>query len=176
MTRWIGPISLIVIAMALFLGTPTSCRAQSYVYEYGSYPWTTPMPVPHGYVDAGNGNLHIEIPIASIAERGHVPFVAKLVYDSHIWQQVSGVWQPTNVINSWSGWRLVTSAAAGTNFNDTVKEGTCTVVVDKIEIHPPYYTYENFTWTAPDGHVIPFGNISTYYDGHTWSNANFNDS
>ncbi|HXN74379.1 MAG TPA: RHS repeat-associated core domain-containing protein [Candidatus Acidoferrales bacterium] len=171
MTRWIGPVSLVVIAIAVFLANPTSCRAQSYVYEYGSYPWTTPMPVPGGYVDAGNGNLHIEIPIASIAERGHVPFVAKLVYDSHIWQQVSSVWQPKNVINSWSGWRLVTSAAAGTNFNDTVKEGTCTVVVDKIEIHPPYYTYENFTWTAPDGHIIPFGNISTYYSEDNYCGA-----
>ncbi len=164
MTRRPGAISLLVaIAIAIVLANPNSCRAQSYVYEYGSYPWTTPMSVPGGYVDAGNGNLHIEIPIASIPERGHVPFVAKLVYDSHIWQQVSSVWQPNNVINSWSGWRLVTSAAAGTNFNNKVQSGTCTVVVDKIEIHPSYYTYENFTWTAPDGHLIPFGGITTYY-------------
>jgi RHS repeat-associated protein len=163
MTRWASAIGLAVIAIAIVLASPTSCRAQSYVYEYGSYPWTTPMAVPGGYVDAGNGNLHIEIPIASIPERGHVPFAAKLVYDSHIWQQVSGVWQPTNVPNSWSGWRLITSASAGTHFNFTAKGGTCTIIDGKIQIHPQYTTYNNFTWTAPDGHLIPFGAISTYY-------------
>lgn len=119
------------------------------------------MPVPGGYVDAGNGNLHIEIPIASMAERGHVPFVAKLVYDSHIWQQVSGAWQPTNVLNSNSGWRLMTSAAAGSNLNYKIQSSTCERIVNRIITHPPFTTYEDFSWTAPDGHIIPFGTINT---------------
>lgn len=163
MTRWVGAISVAAIAIAIVLVNPTSCRAQNYVYEYGSYPWTTPMSVPGGYVDAGNGNLHIEIPITSIPERSHVPFVARLVYDSHIWQQVSAVWQPTNVSNSWSGWRLVTSASGGAHINFTVQSHTCTVPDGKIEVQRTWYAYSNFTWSAPDGHLVPFGSISTSY-------------
>jgi RHS repeat-associated protein len=161
MIRRIGAISLVAIGTVLFLSNPSSCRAQTYIYGYGSYPWSTPLSVPGGYVDAGNGNLHVEIPIASIAERGHVPFVAKLVYDSHIWQTVSGAWQPTNVLNSKSGWRLITSAAAGSNFNYKIQSSTCERIVDRIITHPPFTTYEDFTWTAPDGHIIPFGSINT---------------
>ena len=84
-------------------------RAQSYAYEFGSNPWSVPVSVPGGYVDAANGNLHIEIPIASMPERGSIPFVAKLVYDSHIWAPGTSSWLPTNVPGSWSGWRLVTT-------------------------------------------------------------------
>jgi RHS repeat-associated protein len=162
----------ILFLSIVVLTCPRQSRAQSYVYEYGSYPWTTPMSVPGGYVDAGNGNLHIEIPIASIPERGRVPFVAKLVYDSHIWQQVtsgsSSSWKPTNVLSPfWSGWRLVTSATTGSNFNYRTISGTCTVQMGKNVGHPPYTMYENFSWTAPDGHIIPFTGIAhTYYDNN----------
>jgi RHS repeat-associated protein len=148
------------------LACPRQSRAQNYVYEYGSYPWTTPMSVPGGYVDAGNGNLHIEIPIASIPERGHVPFVAKLVYDSHIWQQVtvnsSTSWQPTNVPFSSGGWRLITTGGRGLGVNYTeFEEGECETEVNHQFKFTPYYGFKNWSFTTSDGHSIPFGTVET---------------
>src|ERR1700733_1574298 len=162
-------VLMIAIFSLIALTASRPALAQSYLYGYGSYPWTTPLPVPGGYVDAANGNLHIEIPIASIPPRGHVPFVAKLVYDSHIWQQVtsgsSTSWQPTNVVNTpWSGWRLSTSAGTGTNFSYQTIHGTCTVINGKIEGHPAWTEYENFSWTSPDGRKITFNAPYTFYD------------
>jgi RHS repeat-associated protein len=161
----ISVLSLCVLTVA------DSLAAQQYSYAYGTNPWTVPVPVAGGFVDAANGNLHIEIPIASIPERGHVPFTAKLVYDSHIWQAAyvnqSLTWQPTNVIGNpvaWSGWRLVTSVGTGGGANVKAVSGTCTIIVGKQEAHPPYTDY-NFTWTAPDGHQVPFGAI-TFFDNN----------
>jgi RHS repeat-associated protein len=130
--------------------------------RYGAYPWTTSLPVQGGYVDATNGNLHIEIPIASMATRGRVPFIAKLVYDSHIWQQVtvggSLTWQPTNVtglVSAWGGWRLVTPAAGQVTYQTV--PSTCAQRAGNVIIYLPYTIYQNFQWVAPDGHHINFG-------------------
>ncbi len=169
MTRKLKFLMLVVVSF-VWLASPHKSCAQSYATDFGSYQWTTPIPVTGGYTDAANGNLHIEIPIASVPERGSVPFVAKLVYDSHIWQRAvvsgSSSWQPTNVPNSWGGWRLITSAGTGGNVTYTVINGTCTVIVGKQQSHPPYTQYSNFTWTAPDGRKIPFATRATYYDNN----------
>jgi hypothetical protein len=71
----------------IVLGIPRAVMAQG--NAFGSYPWTTPILVSGGYFDATDGNLHLEVPIASMPERGSVPFVAKLAYDSHIWHEVN---------------------------------------------------------------------------------------
>jgi len=176
---------LLIVSLLAFivLTCPGATSAQSYYYGFGTYPWSVPVPVPGGYMDATNGNLHIEIPIASIAERGHVPFVAKLVYDSHIWQQVttSGTtsWQPTNVPSlptTWGGWRLITSAGTGSGVTFTVGSGTCYTKLGNLKIPHPYIIYENFNWVAPDGHSIPFGGatISAANNPCETSNANYN--
>jgi RHS repeat-associated protein len=151
---------------SLFCVAPLS--AQAYFQQFGNNPSTAPLPVPGGYMDASNGNLHIEIPIASIAERGHVPYVAKLVYDSHIWQQVTGSgslsWQPTNVPSlptTWGGWRLMTSAGTGSGVSHSVTTQTCYTKNGNLEIPHPYVVYDNFNWVAPDGHSVPFGGFTT---------------
>jgi hypothetical protein len=143
---------------------PTSAPAQGYFQAFGLQPWSAPIPVTGGYMDAANGNLRIEIPIASIAERGHVPFVAKLVYDSHIWSEVtnsgSTSWQPVNVVGfptAWSGWRLVTSAGTGGGVNLPIHTASCDEKEGNLEIPLPYIWYGPFNWTAPDGHNVPFG-------------------
>jgi YD repeat-containing protein len=152
--------SLLASSFVLLVGMacPNTALAQSYYYAYGSNPWTTPVPVPGGYVDAANGNLHIEIPIASMAERGSVPFRAALVYDSHIWQQVttgsSTSWKPTNIPTY--GWRLVTSGLPGTINYTTTFGGICVTNGHSVE----WYKYTNFTWQPPSGRLITF-NIST---------------
>lgn len=153
-----------VLALACFslvaLACPRPALGQGYYYDYGNYPWTTPISVPGGYVDAANGNLHISIPIASVPERGQIPFRAALVYDSHIWQQVTTgsatSWQPTNVLNSWGGWRLATSALPGKTSYESTLGGYCTTTINHVVHSTPWYKYTNFTWQPPSGRIISF--------------------
>src|SRR5262245_28094350 len=51
-----------------------------YLIEMGQPTFTVAEPVPMGFVNVANGNLHIEIPFASIPQRGGQPLVAKMVY------------------------------------------------------------------------------------------------
>lgn len=183
MTRFQRGFLVVSLFALIVLACPGGVSAQSYYYGFGSYPWSVPLPVPGGYVDAANGNLHMEIPIASIAERGRVPYVAKLVYDSHIWQQVttSGAtsWQPTNVPSlptTWGGWRLITSAGTGSGVTHTLVNETCYTTQGHLQIPHPYFVYTNFNWVAPDGHSIPFGGGTTDAPNNPCetSNPNYN--
>lgn len=154
------------LAVCLPLATLRVANAQSdNFYQFGRYHWTVPLPVDHGYVDASNGNLHLSIPIASIAERGHIPYTATLVYDSHIWQQVPGTsttWQPTNVPGTWGGWRLVTSDGTGSGFIYHTQFLTCSYTVSGRIEHAQYTAYQFFKWQAEDGHTVSFpGQTST---------------
>src|SRR4051812_36646010 len=89
---------LILTAAVVFYSTSTA-RAQypNYVLETGSPTFSVKEPIPNGFVNAANGNLHIEIPLVSLPQRGGQAYVAKLVYDSRIWKPVSNgaatVWQ-----------------------------------------------------------------------------------
>jgi RHS repeat-associated protein len=169
-------LGLLILAIAIVAALfPPALRAQGYYYQFGQQPYTTAIPVTGGYIDATNGDLHIEIPIASIAERGRVPYVAKLVYDSHIWQQgeTGGTvsWQPNNVAGfptAWGGWRLVTTAGTGSGVSYTTGTGTCYIKNGNLEIPHPYITFNSFRWTAPDGHVVPFTG-GTSYSNPCWA-------
>jgi RHS repeat-associated protein len=49
-------------------------------------PWyTIPLPIPNGFVDVATGNLHLEIPLASVPERNGDSLRSKVVYDSSSW-------------------------------------------------------------------------------------------
>jgi len=168
-----GPICFVALIGLVLLASPSPASAQAYFYGFGTNPWSVPIPVTGGYVDAANGNLHIEIPVASIAERGHVPYMAKLVYDSHFWQQVtsngSTSWQPTNVPGlptTWGGWRLMTSAGTGGGVTYTMSSNTCYYYQGPIKLGQFYIQYSNFNWTAPDGHTIPFGGSTISTSGN----------
>ena len=64
------------------------CNAQDYVSQTGSPAFSANQPVVFGFVNLANGNIHLEIPIASAPQRGELAFALKLVYDSRIWQVV----------------------------------------------------------------------------------------
>jgi len=153
--EWLFPLVL------LWFGGGT-LQAQ-YLLETGSPTFATPEPVPMGFINVANGNLHIEIPIVSTPQRGGRPFVAKMVYDSRIWKIVdngiSQLWQPSNVNDSSTppssqayhlGWRFVSTAAESTAFDMVTHscdyQGT------------PYYWYEwkNFRYNQMDGTVRRF--------------------
>jgi RHS repeat-associated protein len=123
--------------------------AQDYLMQTGNPAFSVTQPVQNGYVNLANGNLHIEIPLAEAPQRGSLPFAAKMVYDSRIWQIVriggSLVWKPTNIPNSISGWRFATTADPGI------------VAFDSTQVTPSCiqgnFTVNNisFFWTSPDG-------------------------
>src|SRR5438445_5747300 len=115
-SRLIGATEL---ALILLLACVSPLKAQSYLENVGIPTFTTSVPVENGFINAGSGNLHLEIPLGSFPQRGGRQYRVALVYDSAIWQPVNGSWQPTNVstadgsANSWGGWRLVTSGDLG---------------------------------------------------------------
>ena len=132
-------IRLFVFACLLISCAPL--RAQNYLENVGIPTFTTAIPVENGIIDAGSGNLHLEIPLGSFPQRGGRQYRVALVYDSAIWQPVNGSWQPTNVSTadgsapSWGGWRLVTSGDIGIVHPSS----------------PQTNCYGPFIWTAPDG-------------------------
>src|SRR5437667_12707327 len=66
-----------------------SLRAQNYLGQTGVPTFTTALPVELGFLNEGNGNLHLTVPLGSFPQRGSVPFAAGLMYDSSIWRIVN---------------------------------------------------------------------------------------
>src|SRR6266852_4627240 len=77
-------------------------HAQGYLTSGGTPAFSAPEPVELGFSDTANGNLHLNIPLASYPQRGtgH-PEGVSLEYDSHIWQ--------TNTVGSTTQWQPDTS-------------------------------------------------------------------
>src|SRR5713226_3806607 len=139
-------ISVLVLSLGIVV---MSANAQNYLQQVGSPTFATPSPVESGWANLANGNLHLDIPIASPPQRGSAKFSARLIYDSRIWTIVNNSWQPTNVPGSWGGWRFVTSVDSGSVTYATVAHACAGSTY--------YNTYSSFTWTEPDGtqHVFP---------------------
>src|SRR6266536_1300657 len=124
-----------------------------YSQQIGAPVFSSIEPVELGFVNAANGNLHLEIPIASFPQRGmKQPLTYKLVYDSRIWG-IPGIgygYLPNKYTNPypttpWTGWRFITSADYGTVGQSpwTTLCGSNPVLGDQ--------KINNFWWKAPDG-------------------------
>jgi RHS repeat-associated protein len=118
--------------------------SQDYLAQTGHPTFATTEPVELGYINSANGNLHLEIPLGSFPQRGNKSLSFKLVYDSRIWAPNNPAWTPTNVSGPWSGWRLASSADAGSLGWSDFSVG-CGLI-----------NY-NYIYTAPDGtqHLFP---------------------
>jgi hypothetical protein len=163
--KYLGSRVLFLLVFSLVFAGKLS--AQNYVYDAGRPVYTTAEPLELGFINPANGNLHLEIPLTTLPQRGDRQFSAALVYDSRIWYPLS-TWPPTNVKSadqtnpSWGGWRLITSADIG-------KHSYASNVVDFCNPDPPptggsIIEYSGFSWTSPDGvrHIFP--GISTIRD------------
>src|SRR5229473_2722108 len=89
----------IVVLVLSFAGfTCDAILAQGYLAQGGNPTFNTATPVELGFVNAANGNLHLEIPLSSFPQRGSRGLSARLVYDSRIWKVVTSLgnqsWQP----------------------------------------------------------------------------------
>lgn len=154
--RW--KVHFWLVAVLVMTSAP-SLEAQNYVTAIGSPPFTAAEPVELGFVNLPNGNLHAEIQLTSAVQRGSLGFSAKLVYDSRIWMKTYSAWQPANVPNSQGGWRLVTSADAGSASYFTDSE-SC----DDDGIGAPFIIWRSgFQWTDPSGVRHTFPGIQTVY-------------
>ena len=136
---------LLVGLMAFFAHSESI--AQDYSQALGAPTFTSAEPVELGFINAGNGNLHMEIPMASFPQRGAQPLTYKLVYDSRIWYTNGLGWDP----NTGSGWRFISSADVGTTGSSTWTTtcGSNPVKGDSGQ--------NNFSWTSPDGTTHFFG-------------------
>ena len=139
--------------------------AQSYEQSLGVPPFTTALPVESGFINAANGNLHIEIPLGSFPQRGGATDKVVLMYDSAFWTPYysSGtgfVWEPIGASSGWSpdaaGWRLVTSGDIGTATYGLFFDSYCSDVDDFATV-----TYSPWIWTAPDGTQHSFSASTT---------------
>ncbi len=154
MTRDLLPGSCCWLAVAALVLFAASGHGQDYVYATGNPNFGVQYPVPDGYINITNGNVHLNIPLGTFKQRGNLPPIAiNLEYDSRIWQIVDNggySWQPTNVPNSNAGWRLVTGLENGNlSFsNYYTNPGSCG------EGQPQQDTEEVFTdfvWTDGQG-------------------------
>src|SRR5260221_14619518 len=75
-----------LLALVVLIGPGAAWAQNSYMDEPGIPAFTTAFPVEHGFINLANGNLHIEIPIATYPQRGNIKALhARLVYDSRFW-------------------------------------------------------------------------------------------
>jgi RHS repeat-associated protein len=159
------------LALVVFVGLGSqAARAQGYLTQIGVPPFTTAEPVELGAVNVANGNLRLAIPIGSFPQRGGRRMVTTFVYDSAVWQRVgisSGNWLPTNVANSWGGWRFVNSASPGTPSGPNVFVDFCG---DGTPGNPKFWTYGGFSWRDPGGTLRLF-NVETTKDPNNCSGA-----
>jgi RHS repeat-associated protein len=149
--------------------------AQTYISAVGNPSFGVNLPVPNGYINIANGNLHLEVPLATHKQRGNLQLNERLVYDSRIWEIVhySGYyWWPINVPNSSAGWRFVEGNETGTlaTASSSASQLSCTgggaggLAVSTSAASPgaslPTYYYYSYTtyynWTDPAGTVHTF--------------------
>ncbi len=135
---------------------------QDYLQAIGVPTFATSHPVEMGDVNIGNGNLHLEIPIASFPQRGSLVYNARLIYDSRFWQVVNQGWVPTTVPqgnstgNAVGAWHFTDPA----NFSETAGSSdrvgyqlTSTICTQGYNVS--YYRY--FYWRDDHGtpHYFP---------------------
>ena len=158
-SRWKVPIHagiLLVISLVF-----SQARAQDYVYATGNPNFGVNYPIPGGYINVTNGNVHITIPLGTFKQRGTLPPIKiNLEYDSRIWKisdNGSYSWQPNNVPNSMAGWRLTTGLEQGTTSyvgytQYSSVSGTCFIGNHLVQDYTESWTIlTGFRWTDGSG-------------------------
>jgi hypothetical protein len=157
----IKPARILLIVGLVWLVGPGAPRGwtQTYLDNVGVPTFATNIPVENGFVNAANGNLHLEIPLGTFPQRGGSVSRVVLMYDSAIWLNAGGgypSWGPNNISsmffgNGNSGWRLVTSQDRGYATATQTETGYCRPADDYEYLH-----YSPWIWAAPDGTTHSF--------------------
>jgi hypothetical protein len=148
----------LIAALLLLTAAPSSGQVPGYL-QTGIPPNTTMLKVPLGFVHVINGNVHLEIPIASLPERGGDSDVAKFVYDTTIYTPTDNVGHLSS--GPGHGWYLIAenSISAGNVQYDQVGQ-SCP---DPAYPYGQAYKYQNFRYVEANGTVHPTNpNFYTY--------------
>src|SRR5215469_14069118 len=143
-----------VVCLVWALIASKKIQAQNYLYSMGNPTFSTQIPIENGFINVNNGEIHIEIPLATHAQRGSLQLNERLIYDSRIWKIVNGSgysWQPTNVPNSMGGWVFSSGTATGTYSYFTLGGQVFCDPNNKIEGYYNYTQYVGWQWTDPQG-------------------------
>jgi RHS repeat-associated protein len=163
-----------LLAASLVLFSAQASHAQSasndYLERIGRPDFAVIDPVEAGFVNISNGNLHLEIPMASLPQRGGVPFTVKLTYDSRIYFHFPGCcttpWNSENVIGSDGGWKVLITGQADNAFCQHFVGGSCLGVNRGVSSFVCYndginigyvYQFVDWTWATADGTSRSFG-------------------
>src|SRR5215469_5514556 len=99
--------TMIALFVCIFMFCAPAGLAQDkndYLDRVGVPNFAVMEPVELGSINLANGGLHLEIPVASLAQRGPQPFTIKLIYDSQLWGHSSPQqWFPNAMIGSMGG-------------------------------------------------------------------------
>ena len=162
-----------------FLQT-TAATAQNYLQATGNPSFSVNVPVPNGFINIANGNLHLELSLSTLTQRGQLSLNERLVYDSRIWKIIqynNYYWWPLNIPNSAAGWRFVKGNEAGSMVYNAVSSGSSPCDGSGGGVGDPqpilrgggggssggtsdYYS-SSMTWTDPSGTAHTFD--ATYY-------------
>lgn len=163
------PWDAFILACTLVLLAPALAGAQTTINAIGRPQNAATYPVEHGFVNTGDGNLHLEVPIESYPQRGDLSVPADFVYDSSIWQIVNNPeygleWYPATADNGEGygsyvyglGWTFQYNRYYIANAN--VQSLTCPTNGSNSNV----WVYSNISWNDANGtlHTFPIETIS----------------
>lgn len=149
---------LCVLIVPCLWPSATLVFAQNYLYGTGNQTWGVNIPIENSYINVANGEVHLQIDLATHKQRGSLRLDEMLVYDSRIWQIIASgssySFQPTNVPSSQAGWRFVKGNETGT-IQMLQLQGLTECSTDG-GAYLPGYNNNYFDWTDPTGAVHEF--------------------
>src|SRR5438445_77578 len=113
------PSFLAVMLLTVFGLAGINVRAQTYLQNAGMPTFTTSLPIQNGFINVANGTLHLSVPFGRYPQRGNVKADFMFTYDSNLWLNTTGSWQPDNIptqngqFRSEGGWRLLSQVYGG---------------------------------------------------------------
>jgi len=127
------------------------------------------LPVRFGLINLDNGNLHLEIPLYSVPERGEAPVTNTLVYDSTFWNTAAlsgglSMEYPTN--SGWGGGGLTTGLAGSTSW--TTSTLPCT---GGYQASGVVYVYTNYLFTSSNNTLHQFSPASGQPPKTVWADC-----
>jgi RHS repeat-associated protein len=113
------------VSLIIFLCMSAAALGQNYLTSTGTPPFAAPESTEFGFVDASNGNLHIEIPLGSYPQRGSKePQRILFVYDANkLWTVRSSgfsYWSP----DPWGAWSVHDATQPLTGSSTEALDGT----------------------------------------------------
>lgn len=141
----------------LFFACCGTSLAQGYLTQPGLPTFATTESVELGAIDVSNGNLHLEVPLTSLPQRGSLRYAAKLVYDSRIWDITNNgfgnTWQPA-IANG--GWRIIETSRGTPGLSMGTNSCTYTCGTGGKQCTAYWYRDQNFHYTDATGTIHYF--------------------